>query len=200
MKEDMNVKNALMTLYQMGNDAEDCILSLQTSLLYNTSTLLNDCRAKVEYIKKTEPQLSQIITKLAMDDLHLKPYLTVPVYILRIAENIERIVELIDKKVREEILFSERAMDEITFLFQRLIEILNTTAEIILARNTILSKYVEESVRGVIRRAIEYATLHEERLIEGSCLPIASAIYIYMLDIIKSIAWHAKEIALKLAV
>jgi hypothetical protein len=55
-------------------------------------------------------------------------------------------------------------------------------------------------VRGVIRRAIEYATLHEERLIEGSCLPVASAIYIYMLDIIKSIAWHAKEIALKLAV
>jgi hypothetical protein len=70
MKEDMNVKNALMTLYQMGNDAEDCMLSLQTSLLYNTSTLLNDCRAKVEYIKKTAPQLSQIITKLAMDDLH----------------------------------------------------------------------------------------------------------------------------------
>ena len=200
MKEDMNVKNALMTLYQMGNDAEDCMLSLQTSLLYNTSTFLNDCRAKVEYIKKTEPQLSQIITKLAMDNLNLKPYLSGPVYILRIAENIERIVELIDKKVREEILFSERAMDEITFLFQRLIEILNTTAEIILARNTILSKYVEESVRGVIRRAIEYATLHEERLIEGSCLPVASAIYIYMLDIIKSIAWHAKEIALKLAV
>ncbi len=74
---------------------------------------------------------------------------------MRIAENIERIVELIDKKVREEIFFSDKAMDEITFLFQRLIEILNTTAEIILARNTILSKYVEESERGVIRGAIE---------------------------------------------
>jgi len=200
MKEYIDVKNALMTLHKMGNDEEDCILLLQTSLLYNTSTLLNDCREKVQQIKKIEPQISQTIAKLAMDDLSLKPYLSIPVYILRIAENIERIIELIDKKVRDEILFSDKATDEITFLFQRLIDILNTTAEIILARNKILSKYVEESEKGVIRRAIEYATLHEERLIEGSCLPVASAIYIYMLDIVKSIAWHAKEIALKLAV
>ena len=156
----MDVKNALMTLHKMGNDVEDCMLVLQTSLLYNTKTLLNDCRAKVAYIKKTEPQLSQTITNLAMHDLNLKPYLPVPVYILRIAENIERIIELIDKKVREEILFSDKAMSEITFLFQRLIEILSTTAEIILARNKIMSKYVQESERGVIRRAIEYATLH----------------------------------------
>ena len=44
----------------------------------------------------------------------------------------------------------------------------------------------------------EYATLHEERLIEGLCLPVASSLYINMLDSIKNIAWHAKEIATKL--
>jgi len=40
--------------------------------------------------------------------------------------------------------------------------------------------------------------LHEERLIRGECLPIASSLFIGMLEAIKSIAWHTKEITTKL--
>jgi hypothetical protein len=62
-----------------------------------------------------------------------------------------------------------------------------------------MSMYVEESQAGVGKMAIEYATLHEERLIKGVCLPIASSLYLTMLNAIKSIAWNAKEIAIGLA-
>ncbi|MBI5212817.1 MAG: hypothetical protein HY957_05520, partial [Nitrospirae bacterium] len=72
------------------------------------------------------------------------------------------------------------------------------TSDILLAKNFILGRYVQESEAGIVKRATEYATLHEERLIEGLCLPIASSLYINMLDSIKNIAWHAKEITAKL--
>jgi Na+/phosphate symporter len=52
---------------------------------------------------------------------------------------------------------------------------------------------------GVEKLAEEYATLHEDRLITGECMPEASSIFLKMLDAIKDIAWNAKEIAVKLA-
>ncbi len=193
------IKDALKTLHEMGNNAEDCISSLQTAFIYNNPKPLNDCKLKIEGIKKKEPQLTKTVAELVRDNPDMKQYVSVPVHLLRIGENIEKLAELIDRKARENILFSDRALTEITFLLQRLIDILRPTSDIILARNTILTRYVQESEAGVIRRAIEYATFHEERLIEGLCLPVASSLYISMLDAVKGIAWHAKQIAIKLA-
>ena len=118
---------------------------------------------------------------------------------MKIVENLEKLSEIIDKKIRDNILFSDRAVKETVFLLQRLIEILSPTGDIILARNTFLSMYIEESQEGVGKMAREYATFHEERLIQGVCLPVSSSLYVNMLNAIKNIAWHAKEIAVKLA-
>ncbi len=196
MKEES--KELLKAMYDMADNAENCISFLQTALIYNSSKPLKDCSSKVEAIKKTEAQLTKKATELARDNPELKPYVSIPVHLLRIGENIEKLTELMDKKIKDNILFSDKAVTEITFLLQRLVDVLRPTADMILARNTILRRYVEESETGIVKRATEYATLHEERLIEGLCLPVASSLYINMLDSIKSIAWHAKEIAVKL--
>lgn len=191
-------KDMLKTLHELGNDAEDCISLLQTAFIYNSSKMLHDCREKVGNIKRMEPRLTKELTELVRDNPDIKPYLSVPVHLLRIGENIEKLTEQIERKVRENILCSDRAIEEITFLLQRLMDLLRPASDIILARNAILGIYVQESEAGVVRRAIEYATLHEDRLIEGVCLPVASSLFINMLDAIKNIAWHAKEIAAKL--
>ncbi|BCB96659.1 hypothetical protein JZK55_15810 [Dissulfurispira thermophila] len=196
MKED--VKELLKTMYDMANNAENCISLLQTAFIYNSLKPLKDCESNIEAIKKAEPALTKKITELARDNPELKQYISVPVHLLRIGENIEKLTGLMNKKIKDNILFSDKAVTEITFLLQRLIDILRPTADMILAKNTILRRYVEESEAGIVKRATEYATLHEERLIEGLCLPVASSLYINMLDAIKGIAWHAKEIAIKL--
>jgi len=192
------ITDALKTLHELGNIAEDCISSLQVAFIYNSTQILKDCRTQIKNFIKAGYPLTNIIVELAKDNPDLKPYVSVPGHLLRIGENIDKLTELIDKKVKENILFSDKASTEITFLLQRLVDILRTTADMILARNIFLSNYIQESEAGVIKRAIEYATLHEERLIEGLCLPVASSLYISMLDAIKSIAWNSKEIAAKL--
>ena len=46
----------------------------------------------------------------------------------------------------------------------------------------------------VEKMAAKFATLHETRLVRGECMPVASSLYISMLEAIKSIAWHASGV------
>jgi Na+/phosphate symporter len=196
MRED--IKGLLAELHDMSSSAENCISLLQASFIYNAPKPLSDCREAVDIIKNKETGLTKKLTEIAREDADIKPYVSIPGHISRIAENIEKLSDLMNKKIKDDVLFSDKAMTEITFLFQRLIDILRPTSDMLLAKNVFLSRYVQESESGIANRAAEYATQHEERLIEGLCLPAASAVYINMLDSIKNIAWHAKEIAARL--
>lgn len=192
------IKDLCRKLHEMGSDTEECVSLLQTSFIYGSSAPLNDCRRKMEDLKKSEPGLTRELTELARGNPDMKPYVSTPVHLVRIAESIEKLATCIEQVVKENVLFSDRAIEEITFLLQRLIDLMRPMSDIILARNVILGRYVNESQAGIVRRALEYATLHEERMVEGICVPVASPIYIRMLDEIKNIAWHANGIAVKL--
>ena len=191
-------KDTLMALHNKVKEAEECLCLLQTSFIYYSSPHLLECRRRVTDLIDSMPAVAKKVIDLAEEDPNLKPYIPVPDHILIIGENIGRLCGKMERKIREDILFSHKAMEETTFLFQRLIDLLRPTAELILARNEILANYVEESEEDVSKRATEYATFHEDRLIEGVCQPVAAPIYLGMLDSIKSIAWHARQIATKL--
>ena len=192
------VNKELMTFHEMMINAEDCISSLQNAFFYNKLTPIKDCKSKVSIIKRTRSDLTQEVIEKMIDDPDLKPYGSIPGNLFSIGENTEKLVGFVENKISESILFSDKAVRETTFLFQRLIEILRPTSDIILARNIFLSMYIQESQLEVEKRASEYATLHEDRLIKGICNRAASSLYINMLDAIKKIAWHSKEIAVKL--
>ncbi len=191
-------KNLLELMHALCNDAGECINLLQTAFIYNSLTPLKDCFSIAADIKTKEPELSQKAVDLAKNRHELAPYVSVPAHLMRIGENIEKLAYSIEGKINKGILFSDRAVTETTFLLQRLSETLKPTADIILAKNVFLNRYVQESEVSIAKNASLYATLHEERLIEGICIPAASAIYLTMLDAIKNIAWHAKEISSKL--
>lgn len=193
-----NMKQTLMTLHEMASNAENCLLSLQTAFIYNTATPLKGCTIMADEIKEEERRLTKVIREIAKENSGAKPYVSIPGHLAVIGEKIGQLSEVIDQKIREEILFSDRAVTETIFLLQRLNEILWTTASLILARNTYLGMYVQESLTNLGKQADEYATLHEDRLIEGICLPKASSLYISMIDAMKSIIWHTKKIALNL--
>lgn len=191
----IETKSRLTELYEITNDTGDFISALQTAFIYNTSKPLQEYRSKAEATLERIGPLSVMFSEAASDDEGLKPYAEVPEHIGNVWKNLDRLCELIDKKISEKVLFSDRAVNETVYLLQRLVEILRPAADMILARNTFLSRYVLESQSDIEKMADEYATLHENRLITGECLPVASSIYVGMLGAIKSIAWNAKEIA-----
>jgi len=199
VKTILDTKKKVISLHDMANDTGDFISLIQTAFIYNKSKFLQGCKAQAENSRKETDQISTIITAYSLDDPYLKPYKPVPAHIINIWKSLEKLSELTAKKIEGHILFSDKAADETIFLLQRLIEIMRPTADIILARNTFLSKYIVYSHAGVEKMAKEYATLHEDRLITGECMPEAASIFVKILEAIKDIAWNAKEIAVKLA-
>jgi len=181
----------------LGRQTDACLSMLQVAFINNSLDQLKECREKVAEIRKTEIDLAVKVMEAAKQGSEMKQYVLVPQHILRIAENIDTLAEKTTKKVKDNILFSQRAITEIMFLLQRLKEIIMSANDLLFCENTLLNSYVEESEANLVKNCIEYATQHEERLIEGLCQPVSSSIYITMLDCIRNIAWHAKEIAIK---
>ena len=199
VKTKIDTKEKVMALYDVANNAGDFISLIQTAFIYNNSRPLQSCKSQAEKSRKETDHLSTIMSAYAMDDPSLKPYIAVPAHIKNIWTSLEKLSELTVQKNTGNILFSDKAADETIFLLQRLVEILRTTADMMLARNIFLSKYIVRSQANVEQMAVEYATLHEDRLIQGECVPDAAAIFVKMLEAIKDIAWNTKEIAVKLA-
>lgn len=194
MKE-KSLKELVSKLYDMNQSAGECVYLLQNALIYNSSKSLEECEAKIRDISENEKILTPAFVEKAKENPDLRVYVIIPGHIERIGHSIENIIRCTRVKIGEGILFSDGASSEITFLMERLQEVLKTVSDIILARNSILREYVKESVAEIGRSANDFATSHEERLIEGLCKPEASPLFLDILDAIKVIAWHAKEIA-----
>jgi Na+/phosphate symporter len=84
-------------------------------------------------------------------------------------------------------------------MFERTRDIIVNAKDLVLARNTLVARHIIEAQRATEVTANHYATMHEERLIEGLCSPSASGNYLEILEAFKSMSWHAKEIAKDLA-
>ena len=171
---------------------------------------------------RTEKALTEEFIEDAKVDSDARVYVSVSGHIEKMMNFIEDIVGCIRSKIRDGISFSEKAVLETTFLLARLQDVLRNTSDIILSRdvilgdhvkdrhlqwsfdqvplskNVILREYVKASTSEINRNADEFVTMHERRLIEGLCMPIASPLFLHMLDVIKGIAGHAKETAEKL--
>jgi Na+/phosphate symporter len=171
---------------------------LQRGLIYNNLKVIEEADDVLRPVREKEVALTEGILKERTAEPLAARYASVPAHIRRLADEIGRIASTLRDKVKEGLLFSDRAMSELNFLFEKTGDIMANTRDTILARNTIIAGYIKESEASLSRSANDYSTRHEERLIEGLCLPRASSAYLELLDAFKGIAWHAKEIAMDL--
>jgi Na+/phosphate symporter len=175
----------------------ECISLLQSALSHNSTTSLKDCREMLPSIMNLESELTGKIARIAKEDNTLKKYVSIPQLLFGIGEHIEKLREIIDKKIKDDILFSDRAISELTTLLKRLNDLLRSTSDMLATENPVLIQHIQDSEQDVVKKAMEYATSHEDRLIEGLCLPIASPLFLNMLNSIRCIACNAKDIAMK---
>jgi len=197
--EEVQKKDFISSLYALGKEIEECHGLLYNVFVNQSTRIADDAKEKIRKVKEAAAGLSSEMIESCVEDEKMRPYCTVPSHFERIASNYEIILRALRTKMRDNLLFSDRATSEVNFLLNRLREILSTLSEFILARDTFTAKYLIESEKDLEKMASEYATLHEERLIEGTCLPRSSGVYIMLIDSFKRIAWNVRAIAEKLA-
>jgi hypothetical protein len=186
-------------VHDMNQNAEKCIALLQHAFFRHNSKALDECEARIKELRKNEKALTTELLEGVKVDAKLSPYITVPGHLGRIAGSIESITRSLRIKIGEGILFSERAVTEVSFLLKRTEDVLKNTGDIILARNIIIREYLKDSADEISSKANEYATMHEERLVAGVCVPKGSPLFLEILDAIKGLIWHAREIAVAVA-
>jgi Na+/phosphate symporter len=89
---------------------------------------------------------------------------------------------------------------EVSTLFDAAIEILECLRDLAQTRNRVLARHVEAASTRFHELADEYARAHEERLIEGVCMPRASSAYLAIVDYLREIVRHAQRGAERVAV
>jgi Na+/phosphate symporter len=166
LKGELNMMETLneisKSLHNIAIKANDCLLLLETAFIHNSPGLLKDCRGKLDSMKKAETEVAASISKLIRENPDLKPYLDVSQLLYKIGEHIEKLLETINKKIKEDILFSDRGIKEVTLLIKKLSEIMKTTADLFVIKNPVLIRYIKESETDLANKTLEYSTLHEK--------------------------------------
>lgn len=191
-------KGYILEIFKAGHELEDSLSLMYNAFVYDKNIFLGEANEKITTVIESKSGLSGELVDIGSDDQDAAIYAPVAQTMVKIAEHLESISHSVKSKINENLLFSDKGISELNFLIQRLREIINTTNDLIIARNTFVADYIIESVVELERTADKFRDLQEDRLIGGVCLPKASGVYISILDAVKDIAWNIKAIAEKL--
>jgi phosphate:Na+ symporter len=105
------------------------------------------------------------------------------------------ILERVQIKIEEKLLFSEDAVQEYGVLYKKALDALNEITYALERDNFSLVKVVLKNEQHIDKLVDEYRKKHNERLMRGVCSPIACNMYLNMLDFTAAVYYHAKKIA-----
>ena len=128
----------------------------------------------------------------------LKPYLSMASSLDRMVYNMEGISHQLEMMIQDGIPFSDRAINEINSVFQEVMDLLENLPDLILTQNKLLAQQMGEKIRMLLKIANGYSDEHEERLIQGVCMPKSSPIYLAILECLKGVTVQILEISGKL--
>ncbi|HSB05846.1 MAG TPA: hypothetical protein VLK23_11695 [Thermodesulfobacteriota bacterium] len=125
----------------------------------------------------------------------VKPYISIVSSFDRMGYNIDGILDRLKKRVQEQMLFTDRAVKEINDVFQEAMNLLENLPDLILTQNKLLAQQMGEKGKLILKIADQYSEEHEQRLIEGVCVPKSSPLYLDILFSLKGIIVHILEIS-----
>lgn len=128
----------------------------------------------------------------------LKAVVLFPTRLERVGDLLESIVNVSRIKARDRVPFSLRAHAEVSQLFGLLLESLTNLRDALVNRNRVLVERVVAQDATVAQMVQDFHDGHEDRLVEGLCVPRASSMYVDILDSIRSANSHLKEISISL--
>jgi Na+/phosphate symporter len=123
----------------------------------------------------------------------------VAMHLERIGDMIEAFAHAVGRLFEEGVLFTDRATREIDTLLLKDLELLQATRDILRTNSAVLIRYVLTEGPAFESLATEFALFHQQRLIEGLCQPKASSLYLALVDYLRGIERHQRDIVQKLA-
>ena len=105
------------------------------------------------------------------------------------------ILERVQIKIEEKLMFTDDAVREYEVLYKKTEDALDEISLALEKDNLSLVKNVLKGEQHIDKLVDEYRSRHNERMIEGLCVPISCNMFLNMLDFTAAVYYHAKKIA-----
>ena len=128
----------------------------------------------------------------------MKPYLSIASSLGLLTYNIESTLDRVRGKSENHIFFSDQAVKEVNGLFEQAVGLLGNLPSLFTTEDKSLAQRIGEGGRSVIKMADTYSDEHEERLIDGVCVPEHSPIYLSIIESLKGVTVHTLAVSGKI--
>jgi Na+/phosphate symporter len=146
--------------------------------------------------KNLQEQMARQAAAQQQDLLRLAKIFT---HLRDITHNLVSLADPLQKKIKDGVLFSDKAVSQTNYLFDTQAGLLRSVRDIVNTDNEFLKRYTETEARNLIQACSNFATEHETRMIEGVCLPQAAPLFLTILDNMRMMGQHEVEIVQLLA-
>ena len=197
---EQTIKDLKKELYLLIHKAQEMLELTEDGFMKNKVAALDQADELAKEIHAKEDTLTATLAKMASTNSDARTLLSVPASIEKVAITIKRITENSRARIKEGILFSDKAILETGKLFTKAKEVLKKSGEAAVTSS-------QETLEGALREsdvmeriANDYATAHEERLVTGECSPKSSSTYLCILYAFDDMGAHIKSALKKFSV
>jgi Na+/phosphate symporter len=194
------VKDVKKDIYLIMHKALEMLELTEDGFAKSKISALDQADELSKEIHAKEDVLTATLASMASADSEARKLLPVPAHIEKIATSIKRIAENSRDRIKEGMLFSDKALRETSALFAKTKDVLKKAGEAAVtgAKATVDGVLAESDA--VERMANEFATAHEERLVTGECSPKSSSMYLCILYAFEDMGAHVKGAVKKLSI
>ncbi len=184
----MEEKELVQRLHGMFKEMLLVLESMRQGFLVEDQTLLTEAEARLTRILTSNLPFTEELSKKETKDEVEKKYLNLLPSLQLMAVTIRNLINECKKKIESNLLFTDKAINEIKNLFTFIQTQFEDATDYILTRNSHLSMHIRTGTENVFERADDFVAAHQIRLITGVCMPKASYSYVAMIDLIKGVS------------
>ncbi len=196
---EQTVKDLKKEIYLVMHKAQSMLELTEDGFMKNKMASLDQADELANEIHAKEDSLTGALARMSAANTEARAILAVPAHIEKIATAIKRISQNSRERIKEGLLFSDKAINETGKLFTKTKDILKKTGEAAVTGTPSTFDTVLTESNALERMANDFATAHEERLVTGECSPKSSSTYLCILYAFEDMGAHIKNTVNKLS-
>jgi Na+/phosphate symporter len=182
---------SITQLRQVYIDIEETLRMIFESIRTEKTAFIDAVQSKVTSLRN---RLASKVAAECWEGLEISE--SARISLTQITDRLVHLVELSQQKTQKHILFSDKAFQEIEYLFGSLKYLVRCLGEVEASRSSgaTLLKYITDTAVALDEATQRCAAEHEERLIAGLCQPHSAPVYLDLLENIRQILAALKSL------
>jgi len=195
------LEQARREIVRMGKIAQSAVNDAIEGFFKNDSRLLADVEPKEEAVDSLQSEITRYLVALSQKNLSLEESESLPVLmhtvndVERVSDHAVNIVELAERKINDDLPFTNFAIKELTHMSGRVDAMLNKVLQALEKNDKELAKQALKIEEELNTLQIELRRSHAERLNRGECKLLSGLVFLDFVDNLEKIGDHLTNIA-----